>query len=72
LTCYPNPFWGSTNVKFNQVDNGLTTVAIYNIKGQLILTLINDQKLSTGEHSFNWDGKTNSGQTTAAGIYYYN
>ncbi|MFA7117938.1 MAG: T9SS type A sorting domain-containing protein [Sphaerochaetaceae bacterium] len=68
---YPNPFRGSTTVKFNQVDNSPTTVSIYNTRGQLIRILVNNQKLSPGEHSFTWDGKTNSGQPTAAGIYFY-
>ena len=71
LTCYPNPFRGSTNVKLNQIDNSPTTVAIYNARGQLIRTLVNNQKLSPGEHTVAWDGKTNSGQPTTAGIYFY-
>lgn len=71
LTCYPNPFRGSTNVKFNQIDNSPTTIAIYNTRGQLVRTLVNSQKLSLGEHSFTWDGKTNSGQPVAAGVYFY-
>ncbi len=71
LSCYPNPFQGSTNVKFNQIDNSPTTVAIYNTRGQLVRTLVNDQKLSPGEHIIVWDGKNNSGQPTAAGIYLY-
>jgi photosystem II stability/assembly factor-like uncharacterized protein len=71
LACYPNPFRGSTNVKFTQINNSPTTVAIYNTRGQLVRTLVNDQKLSPGEHIIAWDGKTNSGQLTAAGIYFY-
>jgi len=71
LICYPNPFQGSTNVKFNQIDNSPTTVAIYNTRGQLVRTLVNDKKLSPGEHIIVWDGKNNSGQPTAAGIYLY-
>lgn len=71
LTCYPNPFRGSTNVKFNQIDSSPTTVVIYNTRGQLVRTLVNSQKMSPGEHSFTWDGKTNSGQPTAAGVYFY-
>ncbi len=71
LTCYPNPFRGSTNVKFNQIDNSPTTIAIYNTRGQLVRTLVNSQKLSLGEHTVAWDGKTDSGQLTAAGIYFY-
>lgn len=71
LSCYPNPFRGSTNIKFNQIDNSPTTVTIYNIRGQLVRTLVNNQKLSPGEHMVVWDGKTNSGQPAVAGIYFY-
>lgn len=71
LSCYPNPFRGSTNVKFNQIDSSPTTVAIYNTRGQLVRTLVNSQKMSPGEHTVAWDGKTNSGQPVAAGIYFY-
>ena len=71
LSCYPNPFRGSTNVKFTQIDNSPTTVAIYNTRGQLVRTLIKNQKLSPGEHIIAWDGKNNSCQPTADGIYLY-
>jgi flagellar hook assembly protein FlgD len=71
LSCYPNPFRGSTNVKFTQIDNSPTTVAIYNTRGQLVRTLIKNQKLSPGEHIIAWDGKNNSCQPTADGIYIY-
>lgn len=71
ITCYPNPFRGSTNIKIRQIDNSPTTVAIYNLRGQLIRTVVNNQKLSPGEHSFTWDGRTNSGQPAAAGIYFF-
>ena len=69
-SAYPNPFRGSTNVKFNKIDNSPTTVAIYNIKGQLVRTLINNSKLSPGEHIVAWDGKADSGQIVATGMYF--
>lgn len=71
INCYPNPFRGSTNITIKQIDNSLTTVAIYNLRGQLIRTVVNNLKLSPGEHSFTWDGRTNSGQAAAAGIYFF-
>lgn len=71
ITCYPNPFRGSTNIKIRQIDNSSTTVAIYNLRGQLISTVVNNQELSPGEHSFSWDGKNNNGLSVAAGIYFF-
>ncbi len=71
LICYPNPFRGSTNVTIKQMDSSPTTVAIYNLRGQLISTVVNNQELSPGEHSFSWDGKNDNGQSVAAGIYFF-
>ena len=71
ITCYPNPFRGSTNVIIKQTDNSPTTVSIYNLRGQLIRTLVNSQKLLPGEHSYTWDGKNDNGQPAAAGIYFF-
>lgn len=69
LTCYPNPFKGSTKIKFNKIDDGPTTMSIYNIKGQLIRTLMEGELLPVGEHEVRWDGKTASGQQAVAGVY---
>lgn len=71
LTCYPNPFRGSTNIKIEQTDNSPTTITVYNLRGQLIRTVVNSQKLSPGEHLFTWDGKNDNGQLAAAGIYLF-
>jgi photosystem II stability/assembly factor-like uncharacterized protein len=69
LSCYPNPFRGSTNVKFTQIDNSPTTVAIYNTRGQLVRTLIKNQKLLPGEHIITWDGCDDIGIPTDSGIF---
>jgi len=71
ITCCPNPFRGSTNITIKQIDNSLTTIAVYNLRGQLVQTVVNNQKLSPGEHSFTWDGKNDDGQPVAAGIYFF-
>lgn len=71
LTCYPNPFRGSTNITIKQIDNSPTTVAVYNLRGQLIRTVVNKQNMSPGEHSFTWDGKNDNGEPVAAGIYLF-
>jgi hypothetical protein len=71
LNCYPNPFRGSTNITIKQIDNNPTTVAVYNLRGQLIRTVVNKQNMSPGEHSFTWDGKNDNGEPVAAGIYLF-
>ncbi len=70
LTCYPNPFRGITSIKFNQIENSLTTLSVYNIKGQLVRTLVSSQKYQIGEHSVSWDCKSVYGVKMTSGIYF--
>jgi len=45
-------------------------VSIYNETGQLVRTLVDDE-MTAGRHSVRWDGRTQSGKTVAAGVYWY-
>ncbi len=70
LTCYPNPFQGITSIKFNQTETSPTTLTVYNIKGQLVRTLVNSQKYLIGEYTVTWDGRADNGSKVAHGIYF--
>ncbi len=69
LNNYPNPFNPETTISFNLLQNERVKLEIYNVKGQLIKTLINDKR-NAGNHRINWDGKNNSGKMVTSGIYY--
>ena len=43
---------------------------IYDIKGREVITL-NNGYINAGNHTFNWDGKDNRGQSVASGVYIY-
>jgi flagellar hook assembly protein FlgD len=43
---------------------------VYNVKGQLVRTLLNDVK-AAGNHTVVWNGKDNNGRSVSSGIYYY-
>ena len=45
-------------------------IAIYNLKGQKVKTLI-DKPMEKGVHSIIWDGKDNSGNFVSSGLYFY-
>jgi len=74
---YPNPFNPSTTIPF-QVGGGQgsaarpihTTLAIYNILGQLVRTLVDEEK-SSGDYHVVWDGKNDKGEVVGSGIYFY-
>ena len=70
LRNYPNPFNPTTTIAFNVKQPGKVTVNIYNLKGQLIKTLLNDYMLS-GEHKVVWNGTDNLGNNIGSGIYLY-
>ena len=54
LNVYPNPFKHTTTISFNLNKTAITKIKIYNIKGQLIETLINDTK-TAGNHLVVWN-----------------
>ena len=67
---YPNPFNPETTIKYQLPEKSFITLKIYNIHGQEIKTLINDEK-PAGYHSINWDATNNYGIKVSSGIYIY-
>lgn len=67
---YPNPFNPSTTVNFSVKEALPVSIGIYNLKGQLVRTLVNDTK-AAGSHSVVWNGLDDNGRAVASGIYYY-
>jgi hypothetical protein len=62
---YPNPFNPSTTINFTIPNSELVTLKIFNILGNEIATLIN-QNLPAGVYQYNFDA-----QNLASGIYLY-
>jgi hypothetical protein len=71
LRCQPNPFNPSTRIRFaipagaGQVPVNLR---IYDIAGRLVRSLV-QADFGPGEHLVPWDGRTDTGQVSGAGIY---
>ena len=70
LTNFPNPFNPSTTISYNLPKTGPVRLDIYNIKGQLVKTLVN-QTMLAGTHSVTWDGKDDNGKAASSGVYFY-
>jgi len=66
---YPNPFNSSTRVKFTLKKLENVEIAVYNLKGRLVKTLISD-KLSPGSHQVYWHGENDSGSKISSGLYF--
>jgi len=67
---YPNPFNPKTTIQFDIPETGKTRVDIFNLKDQLVNTLVH-KDLDVGTHQVNWDGRTSSGILSGSGIYIY-
>ncbi len=67
---YPNPFNPETTISFDLPVRGKTELSIFNIRGQKITTLINEE-MSMGHHSIIWDSKDNNGKSAPSGVYFY-
>jgi hypothetical protein len=67
---YPNPFNPETTISFSLSADTFVAIDIYNIKGQKVRTLVNDE-LTSGHHSVVWNGKNNIERDVASGIYFY-
>jgi len=70
LQNYPNPFNPSTTIEFQLPQSSFVTLAVYNVRGQLIRTIVK-QKMPAGSHSIIWDGKNESGERVGSGVYVY-
>ncbi|MFA6910842.1 MAG: choice-of-anchor J domain-containing protein [Candidatus Cloacimonadaceae bacterium] len=66
---YPNPFNPTTNIAFTLSDPGDVRVEIYNIKGQKVKVLMNENK-NAGMHTVVWDGTDDNKKGVASGVYY--
>ena len=67
---YPNPFNPETRISFALSSASRTVIQIFNIKGEKVRTLMNEQ-LDAGHHSVIWNGTDDSGRNVASGIYFY-
>lgn len=69
LSVFPNPFNPNTTIAFDLPKAEKVEIAVFNLKGQKVRTLLNDNK-SAGKHQVNWDGKDDSGHPLSSGIYF--
>jgi hypothetical protein len=69
-TNYPNPFNPETTIEFNNPVQGQVSVNIYNLKGQLVKSLLQDN-LSQGVHKVIWQGRDSNDKQVSSGVYFY-
>jgi len=69
---YPNPFNATTAISYqlSGVSPHRTTLKVYNIAGQEVRTLV-DEEQASGYYSVSWDGRDGLSKEVSSGIYFY-
>ncbi len=69
---FPNPF--NMDIKFKIFVNNKQSLSmnIFNLKGELVKSLINNKVLDHGMHIMSWDGKNDDGKNCVSSIYFLN
>ena len=65
---YPNPFNPTTTISYSLDKPAFVTIKIYNINGQLVSVLKNDNQ-SAGQYRVQWKGKNDNGENMVSGCY---
>jgi hypothetical protein len=65
---HPNPFNGSTSIRYSVSRPSLVELYVVNIRGQRVRTLV-DRVVPAGPHIVRWDGRSGSGGEVASGVY---
>ncbi len=70
LCNYPNPFNPTTTISYSLPEEGNVCIEVYNVKGQKVKKLVNEQKES-GHHTIKWNGTDENNKNVGSGVYFY-
>ncbi len=69
---YPNPFNPETTISYSVAQAQHVTIEVYNVKGQLVRRLLNEQVNKTNTKlNIVWNGKDDDNNDVSSGIYFY-
>ncbi len=71
ISIYPNPFNPDTTISFYIQEHGLVNLSIYNMRGELVKKLVNNEEKSSGLHKLKWNGQDEYGKPVSSGMYYF-
>jgi len=67
---HPNPFNPQTTISFSLPQNGRAELAVYNVRGELVKTLVSGP-MTAGENVVTWNGTDSAGKPVGTGVYFY-
>jgi photosystem II stability/assembly factor-like uncharacterized protein len=68
---YPNPFSASTSIRYALPGAGELALKIFDVRGEEVAVLIEDEPREAGYHVEVWDGRDRYGRDVSSGVYFY-
>jgi len=76
LTCQPrvfspkgNAFSTHTTISFSLDQPANVSIKVYNVVGQLVEWLVQQQTFGSGKQAIRWNGRDSEGEIVASGLY---
>jgi hypothetical protein len=66
----PNPFNPTTVISYEVSRAANVTLAIFDVRGNRVRTLLNGKPHASGFYREEWDGRNDSGQVVDSGVYF--
>lgn len=70
-SAYPNPFNPATSIQYYLPIGKEVSLSVYNLRGELVNTLVDNQYMSAGTHNIVWNGTDIKGAPVPSGVYVY-
>lgn len=70
LSNHPNPFGLETGIRYQLPASAPVRLAIYDVSGRLVRTLLDGELKSAGAYEVAWNGRDDRGLPVAAGVYF--
>ncbi len=69
VKCYPNPFSETVQIHLQLAEKGRLSIQVWDISGNKIKIIAENQLRAAGSHHFYWNGDNDSGNSILPGIY---
>ncbi len=70
VSAYPNPFNASTNITINLQSSERVSVQIFDMLGRNVTSLLENESLTSGNHSIIWNTNGEGANALASGVYF--
>ncbi len=67
---YPNPFNPTTVIRFSLPTSSVVSLKVYDVRGNLVKTLIDNRLVAGGVHTVPWNATDDAGNVVSSGVYF--